>query len=406
MIKSQHVVTCRLEGWTMRTYLIAVCLGALLLLTGCNLGSSAEPTDEPIATSPAAQPQVVIQSPNEGANFSVNQQINVQITATDSQGINRAQLFSNGQIVRTVTSTSAEGDTNFTGTLDFTPRSTGTYQLSVIAYRGTVASNTAQVSVTVGEAQIGVTTRPTTIPGVATSTPSGPNIPNDGVCRALINAPSGLRMRSQPTTTTDNIVVVLPDQALAPVIGRLGNNSWWKLNYNGQIGWVSAPFTTLYGNCLNVPVEVVAINTPIPTPTFIIAPTFTPIPTNTPVPSLTPTPGRPDLIVTRIGGETALTIPQGLTEVTQQYAVTVTNFGIGATGQFDVRMTFNGQQIDLGVVANLNPGESIILTRDLTFTAAGNYDIRVDVDPNNVVQEVSDINNRGDISVTVTQQQV
>lgn len=392
----------------MRFRLIGLAISLSFILVGCNLGGAAEPTAIPLPTEPSI-PQVTILSPQSGATFAVNEQINVQVRATDVEGVTRVQLFSNGQIVRTLPSSNSQGDVQFEGTLDFTPRSTGEYNLRVIAVRGVVSSDPAEITVTVGNSNVQVTQRTddnnTGDDGNVGDDDGGVVIPNDGVCRALVDAENGLNMRSLPTTGQENIVAVLPFESLNPVIARLGNNTWWKISFGGQIGWVSANFTTLYGNCLNIPVESPVISTPTPqfTNTPRVLPTFTP--SRTPTPSITPTPGRPDLIVTRISGDTELVIPSGETQVSETYGVTVTNLGVGATGQFEVTMLFNNQSYDLGVIANLNPNESIALTRELTVDAAGSYNIRVDVDPSNAVQEISDVNNTGFLPITVTQQQ-
>lgn len=38
---------------------------------------------------------------------------------------------------------------------------------------------------------------------------------------------------------------LLPVDGVAQVIGRNSNNTWWNINFNGLVGWVSAGFTTL-----------------------------------------------------------------------------------------------------------------------------------------------------------------
>ena len=57
--------------------------------------------------------------------------------------------------------------------------------------------------------------------------------------------------------------------------------------------------------------------------------------------------------------------------------------------------------VDLGVVANLSAGESIVLNYDVTFTAVGAYTIKVIADSNGNVTEVSEINNTGTLDVGV-----
>lgn len=369
-------------------------------LAGCNLGSAERETEEPIATLPvdAGQPQVTIVSPQNGDLFDVDEQILVNVQASDAVGVTRVQLFADGQIVKTISSESVEGETQFSGVLDFTPRIEGEYTLRVLAFRGAIASNPAEVTVDVemGVDSVVVTTRPDS--GSTGGDFTGPIIPNDGLCRVLTNV--GLNMRSEPTTTRENVVTVLQSGTLMLVVARLGDNSWWKVTYNNVLGWVSGnpQYTTLYGNCLTIPVEnfVIATQTPI----FTSTPPFTQTPTATRTPTITPTPGKPDLLVASITGTDPVVLPTGATEVTVPFTLTVTNAGLGPSPQFTVRVRLDTDEYEL-VVSNLAAGQTIALTQDIVFSVVGENDIRVDVDPDNLIQEVSDVNNRGDLTVEV-----
>ncbi|MDQ7026147.1 MAG: CARDB domain-containing protein [Anaerolineae bacterium] len=376
-------------------------IGVLMLLaSGCNLGSAENEQDIPTQAPATGRPTVTITSPQAGDEFVVDEQIFVRIVASDAVGVTRAQLFTNGEIVRTISSESINGDIQFEGVLDYTPRTTGEFRLRVLAFRGAIASDPAEITVIVREDanEVIVTSRPDTSGGGTTGGTSGqPVIPNDGVCRALTTV--GLNLRSEPTTTRDNVITVLPSGTLAPIIARLGDNTWWKLTYTSRVGWVSGDFVTLYGICNAVPVENFVVSTPTFTPTW--TPTVTPLPTSTLVPTFTPTPGLPDLVIATIVGAQNVTIPLGATEVIEEYAVTVSNLGFGASNQFEVVMRVNGVEIDLGVISNLNNGETIVLTQDVTFNASGFYTIEVEADPGNAITEISEVNNRGNISVDV-----
>ena len=61
----------------------------------------------------------------------------------------------------------------------------------------------------------------------------------------------------------------------APVYGRLPDNSWFQVNVNGVIGWVSATVVTLGGNCAGV--------------SIILPPTLPPRPTSAPTAMATAT---------------------------------------------------------------------------------------------------------------------
>lgn len=370
----------------------------LLMLSACNLGatpSTPQPIRTPSPPSPhSTKPTLTLIAPRDGDEFIVNQPILVNVTASDSVGVTRVQLFANGSVVKTVSSNASSGDRTLSALLDFIPRTTGEVNLRVLAFRDSVASDPIDLRVMVKSSAL-----PTVTPLAGGGSSGGggfvPIIPNDGVCRVMTI--TGVNFRTSPTTTQgNNVIRVLAANTLAPVVGRLPDNTWWQINLDGTVGWVSAAFVSISGNCLNVPVQTFA--TPTPTATATLPPTATPnVPTNTPPPT---TVQLPDLVVTNITGELNVTLSGGT--ATRTYSFTITNIGQVPTGQFAVTMSINnGAPVEIGVVGGLNAGQSIALTREITFNAAGIYVIRVDADPANQVTEVSDFNNRGDITVTV-----
>lgn len=377
-------------------WLVIMTLLLLSVLSACNLGNVPE-TEEPLPvteqpTLAAGKPVVTIISPQSGDEFEVNKQILVSMTATDSQGVTGVQLVVNGAVVKRVAPANPAGEKTYSAALDYTPRAAGDVTMQVIAFRGPIASDPAQIDVTIVSATTGGSTGGTGSTDSGSGT-SGVIIPNDGVCRALTTL--NLNFRAQPSTSS-TVITVLPGGTLAPVVARLGDNSWWKITFNNQNGWVSAQFTTLSGNCLNVPVESLATATPTrtPTPIFTLAPTLTPPPTNT------PTPLQPDLVVPNISGSTAVKLNGG--SVTVTYSVTVSNTGLGAAGQFTITLQVNGTQVETWVVSGLDKGQSVALTKDLTWDTAGSFALRVDADTENKIAESIEINNRGDITVTVS----
>lgn len=375
----------------MRIHSVIVLVLALWMASACNLGTT--PTQEPLLTpdptdTTSGEPTVNIISPRAGDEFVVDEQILVSANATDRVGVTRMQLLANGQIVKTVSSQSVSGDTTMSAILDYAPRSAGAVTLQVIAFRGSRPSAPAEISINVRSQLSQITA--TSVPQ-----PGGniPVIPNDGVCRALVN--TGLNLREGPGTEF-KVIRVLPSGSLEPIIGRLGNNSWWKLRVGGTVeGWVSAEFTTPYGNCSTVPVSA-APTTPTTTVTVTTTATLTP--------TITVTPGTPDLVVTGISGDTAPVIPAGEAEVKKTYAITITNSGFGPTGQFSSRLTFNNTSTELAVVSNLNAGESISLNVEVSFPAAADFALQVTVDPDDTIKELSEVNNQGILSVKVTKQ--
>ena len=230
-----------------------------VLVSACNL--AVDTTAEPIVTPTdfvSGKPQVSIISPTNGDEFVVDDTVLVSVNASDSRGVTRVQLLANDQIVKTVSSESSNGDPNMNVLLDYKPRAAGTVNLSVVAYRNTTSSDPAQVQIVVRTTESQITATPQSNPDVPVIDP------NDPTCRALINA--GLNFRTGPGTNY-SIIRVLAAGEVIPITGRLGDNTWWQLN-SGQLGWVSAQYTTIYGNCSGIPVAV-----PPPSPTLIGATT-------------------------------------------------------------------------------------------------------------------------------------
>lgn len=366
-------------------------LAGLLLISACTLTTQPAPSPEPIDLPPsdtANRPVVTISNPAEGAQLVTGQQIFVAARAVDTVGVTRVQLIANNQIVKTVSSETGAGNRSFDVLLDYTPRTPGALNLQVVAYRNALASDPAQVNVTVSAAQptaAGVPTAAGGNPGGGGN--SGPVIdPNDPTCRALTTA--GLNVRSGPGTNFDRLTI-LGAGVQVPIVGRTASNDWWQVRSGAVTGWVSAVYTQIYGICNAVPIINLATATPIFTPTT--PPTLTPRPTNTP--------GTPDLVISSISGEEQISLA---TEATQTYAVAITNTGSGPAGQFRVRYTGpDGTENDLGVVASLNAGETIVLNVEVTFTATGSIPISARADTDSQVTEVSEVNNNGTLFIRV-----
>ncbi len=225
-----------------RLALPALAIVPVLLLSACNLQGRATDSGRTRATAtPTGPPRIQIASPSDGDEFVLGEEILVSVLAGDSIGVNRVQLFVDNQIVRTVSSESLQGDLALQAILNYTPqrRDLGTITLRAVAYRGAVVSEPDEIEVVVRESPAQI---------IATPVQQGnvPFIPDDGVCRALVNV--GLNFRTGPGTGYQ-IITVLASGTLAPITGRNSEHNWWRLNVEGQIGWVSGDFTTEYGDC-------------------------------------------------------------------------------------------------------------------------------------------------------------
>lgn len=384
------------------TKLIVLLAGLLLLpvfLTACNLSQS-EPVRATATPTPPTgageKPIVAINSPRGGEEFRLGREILVNATAIDDVGVTSIRLFANGQPVKNVSSESPTGDRNRNVVLDYTPVAVGDVTLRVIAYRGAIASDPAEVQIRVVSAA--ATPLPTIGGGGGGGTaPQIPTLdPNDPTCRAQVT--TNLNMRSQPFVASDNIVAVIPNGQFAPIIGRVSNNSWWQVRFGFNTGWISAAFTNVFGNCANVPITA--------QPTALPA-TATPTlpPTLTPVPTATNTPGVADLIITSFTGPETVTIPAGETRVEAEFNVVITNIGSRRTDNFvtEVRVLPGGARLET-TIGNLRPGEAITITFRVPFTQAGNFTVVVEADSTGLVPEISDANNNASRPVVVIQQ--
>ena len=315
----------------------------------------------------------------------------------DAVGVTRVTMTSNGAPVKTVSSASPQGDTDKNVVLNYTPLAVGDIQLQIIAYRGEIASDPATLSVRV------VATQATPTSGVIIT--QGPVIdPNDPTCRALINNP--LNFRTGPGLNY-NVITTLSQGQVIPVTGRLGDNSWYQLNF-GNFGWVSSGFVSLYGSmCVNVPIIA-----PPPPPTPNVTATFIPPPTTPPTlaPTITNTPGTADLLITLFEGgddEERVFIPNGQTSVNAEIYVTVANTGSrGTGGNFVVSLRSRNpdRPRETVNVGNLRPGEAVIVVIDYTFDEAGTWLLEARVDAEETVTEISEANNRSDRLINVIQQ--
>jgi uncharacterized protein YraI len=68
-----------------------------------------------------------------------------------------------------------------------------------------------------------------------------PPVPAGASGNEVIASPYNVVIRNGPGTGFQRIGL-LPVTGIAPVIGRNGDNSWWKIDFNGLVGWVSAQY--------------------------------------------------------------------------------------------------------------------------------------------------------------------
>jgi uncharacterized protein YraI len=265
-------------GWLAGLLIVVMLILALAGLTAWLLTRNR-------AQTPASIPSVFIQTPVTGSQVPTNQPVIVNATASDPNGVTRAELWVGGNVVDQQQSAAAEGQPTFPVSLRWTPTVPGNYTLEVRAYNKLDASSApTTVMITVVGAQAAATATPTAAQPAATATPVGPP-------SALTTA--DLNVREGPGQNYPVMALVTAGTELE-VTGRSPDSVWWQVVYppgTGGRGWIYAPFTRP-ANTQAVPVVETPVP-PTPTPTPPDTPTATPPPTGTPkppTPTRTPTP--------------------------------------------------------------------------------------------------------------------
>jgi len=148
---------------------LALVLIVLLLASSvlaCDLGGA------------AAKPTIVITAPTSNAQFEEGEEVNVLSSANDAKGITRVELLVDGELYRTDSSPSAEGEESLAMAQTWRATDPGMHTLSVIAYNVDGAASepyAVTVEVVGGGGVIATATPPAQgAPPAATNTPPPP----------------------------------------------------------------------------------------------------------------------------------------------------------------------------------------------------------------------------------------
>jgi hypothetical protein len=288
-----------------RRRLIIPGLFIALAALACSLGGGQQnATVTPGGTAAQTQvaqsdvPEVQIRSPQDNTDVVLNTEVQVYVHATDRVGVTRIEMRVDNLIADTAASPAANGTPAMDSILSWTPNSIGQHVIEVVAFRGDTRGNPQHITLNVRDTAAQVT-NPAGSPAFLTASPTV-----DPTCRVRVNT-DGLNVRTGPGINYDSIsnLAVGTD---APVIGMTADGSWYQIDIQGAVGWVSSFYVTRQGNCSTVVYPPIpASPTPQPgVPPLIIPPTFTPLPTfprPTPtttipvivLPTLTNTPYRP-----------------------------------------------------------------------------------------------------------------
>jgi hypothetical protein len=236
-----------------RWYLSLSLLMLLSATLACNLVTGRQQTPAPPTRLPdegMIAPVVLVQWPQSGSEFVVRSEVTVHVSAVDSVGITRIELRSPTMVLSSVPSPERNGQTNMEAILSWTPSRSGSYDLQVIAYRRSIASEPVPLIVHIRQRSGDV---------IATAIPFGiagqPQVATAAGTACQVRVDIGnLRYRAGPATTYE-ILGLLDLGETLNVTGQNSARSWYQVNRGGQTAWVSASrsYSTELTSCANAP---------------------------------------------------------------------------------------------------------------------------------------------------------
>lgn len=139
-----------------------------------------------------ARPTVAIQSPTTGATFKAGDEVQIQSTAADANGIVRVELSVDGQMVSTETPPIPQGQASFSVVQKW-KATEGTHTISVRAYNASGAGSDPAIlslSVSAGSVALASPSVPPTASGGTTPTVGGPTETASVIRPTATRAPS------------------------------------------------------------------------------------------------------------------------------------------------------------------------------------------------------------------------
>jgi hypothetical protein len=307
----------RIWPWLLLVALLLVFLiivfSALMLgrwLTRGSIAASATATVTPVA---ASIPEIVMnQTPGKNSEVPANHSVTIQVIASDLEGIERIELWSNGSLYDRVSSPLDQSAASMTGSFQWSSADPGDYALEVRAFNELQRMAVAPIGLVtvVGETPTPIPTpsplpgspSPTITPLPPTSTPTftpEPVLPSPTAtaipASLQVTAPQ-LNVRSGPATEYDQIGTLKQgDQTVVFQRASGLNGDWWQIEFAagyGGVGWVSGDsrFVAVQNaaavpvvSVLPLPAEAAAVSTQ---PAATVSPTATATPFATA--SLTP----------------------------------------------------------------------------------------------------------------------
>ncbi len=254
------------------------------LLTGCGGKGEGVPT----APTGGQAPTVAINAPPNQSLLQPGQAVQVDVLATDDQGVARIELYVDNSLVESRVAPAGSALTTMRELFTWSAAIVGPHTLQARAYDAAEQLGASPiVAVQVGAQG------PTQPPAVATSPPAEATAPptappeasaTPSVEPGMVTANVNANVRNGPGTNY-YVIGTLAQGESALVTGRNADSSWWQISFGGGVGWIANSVASANGQAYNAPVVGAppppATNTPVPptaTPTPL-APTNTPAPT-------------------------------------------------------------------------------------------------------------------------------
>ncbi|MBI5668212.1 MAG: SH3 domain-containing protein [Chloroflexi bacterium] len=403
-----------------RVWRTAFAFGLMLALSSCNLLNQPGGGQTVIS----GPPVVRLASPLPNATYLEGVSVNIQAQVTNAgTDVDRVEVVVDGSIIATQQQPNSSGAPAFTVSQSWKAAGVGQHSISVTAFRADGSSSTpATVNVNVvapgttpspapttagsgnppggignepgGQSAGSNNAAPTNPPATATNAPpTNPppptNTPTPSKPVATFN--QGVNVRSGPGTIFNPPIGAFAANQTADVLAKSPDGTWFKVRYYNAEGWVFGQLVTVSGDVSSLPVD--------PGPP-------TPIPTATPVP-VTPT---PVTTINLVAG--AIRLNPGSPRCKETYQVTVDVANLGSTEAPSGSLTIQDIAVRDGSVqqsvpagfpavpagATVNSG-NIPITSSTYF--AEQHKIVAIVDPNNVIPETNENDNRSEITFTL-----
>ncbi len=196
---------------------VGLVLVVLLLVSGmvaCDIGGG------------ASKPTITITAPTSDAQFEEGEEVNVLSSANDAKGVTRVELYVDGDLYRTDSAPSADGETSLAVIQTWVATDPGMHTLSVVAYNVDGAESEPWAVTIEVVAAGGVVTPPTPTtsggpPPAATNTPPPPEATDTPLPPEETAAPP--TDTPEPSATSEP---ELPDLVLTGLVVTPPNPEW------------------------------------------------------------------------------------------------------------------------------------------------------------------------------------